>query len=299
VRIFLTGASGYIGGSLAHRLIREGHQVYGLVRDAAKVPALQARGLRTIEGDLDNGALLHEQASLADAVIHTASADHAESVEHMLAALRETGKLFIQTSGSSVIADDAKGETCSESISSEETAFCIAPGKQARHALNLRVLAAANNGIRSVVLCPALIYGHGTGLHRDSIQIPMLVQQAKSTGKVPCLGRGVNRWSTVHIDDLIDLYVLALKSAPAGAFYFAEHGEVSFLELAQSIAARFSSCEIEFLSAQAMVSQWGEAKALFTFAGNSRVRAVRARRELAWAPQHNSALDWINHEPAL
>jgi nucleoside-diphosphate-sugar epimerase len=299
MRIFLTGASGYIGGTLATRLIRDGHEVYALVRYADKARALEARGLHTVSGDLDNVDLLREQATLADAVINTANADHAQSVEHMLMALRGSGKLFIQTSGSSVIGDDARGETCTDKVYSEDTPFCIAPGKQARHALNMRVLAAALDGVRSVVVCPALIYGHGAGLHRDSIQIPMLVQQAKTTGKVPCLGRGVNRWSTVHIEDLIDLYVLAINSAPAGAFYFAEHGEVSFLELAQSIAARLPPCEIEFLSAQAMVSQWGEAKALFTFAGNSRVRALRAREELAWAPQHGSALDWINREPAL
>lgn len=299
MRIFITGAGGYIGGSVAARLIAQGYEVRGLVRDEAKARLLAQRGIEPVLGSLDDEDVLLRAAGETDAVINTANADHLPSVLVLLQALRGTGKPFLHTSGSSVIGDDARGSLLSETIFDEDTPFVIASGKQARHELNQRALTAAAHGVRSIVICPTLIYGTGKGLNPNSIQIPFLVEQARQHSVVRVVGAGINRWSTVHIDDLADLYLLALEKAPPGAFYFAENGETSFASIGEAIAARLGLGRVSSVPAEDAARLWGQAKAYFTFGSNSRVRARRARRELGWTPRHESALAWIRNEMPL
>jgi nucleoside-diphosphate-sugar epimerase len=133
-------------------------------------------------------------------------------------------------------------------------------------------------------------------LNRQSIQIPFLVEQARQHGAVRVVGAGVNRWSTVHIGDLVDLFVLALQKAPPGAFYFAENGEASFGSIGEAIALRLGMGPVASIPAEEAAQLWGTAKAFFTFGSNSRVLSRRARRELGWTPRHASALAWIRNE---
>ena len=167
------------------------------------------------------------------------------------------------------------------------------PGKQARREIDLRVLDAAESAIRSAVICPSLIYGVGRGLNPSSVQVPFLVTNAREQGVVQVVGSGLNVWSNVHIDDVVDLYVRALSHAPAGAFYFAEHGEASFGDIGAAIAKRLGLAGVEALPADVAAERWGESKAYFTLGSNSRVRGRRARRELGWAPRHASVIEWI------
>ena len=160
------------------------------------------------------------------------------------------------------------------------------------------VLAAAESAIRSAVICPTLIYGFGRGLNPSSVQVPFLAANAREKGVVQIVGRGLNVWSNVHIDDVVDLYLRALSKAPAGAFYFAENGEASFGDIAAAIAKRLGLAGIEALPPEIAAERWGESKAYFTLGSNSRVRARRARRELGWAPRHASVIEWILTEMA-
>ena len=299
MKLFLTGASGYIGGSIAARLVAQGHTVRGLIRDETKVEALRACGIEPVIGTLDDHDVLAREASAADGVVNTANADHLPSLEVMIAALEGSGKVLVHTSGSSVIGDDARGLSLSQHVFDEHTPFVVAPAKQARHALNQTVLAAAGRGVRSVIVCPTLIYGMGTGLNRHSIQVPFLVKEAQANGVVRIVGKGLNRWSTVHMDDLAELYLLALEKAPAGAFYFAENGEASFAEIGEAIAARLGLGPVESMAAEDAAAQWGEARAFYTYGSNSRVRALRAHRELGWRPHHESVLAWIASDMPL
>lgn len=293
MKVLVLGASGYIGGSVAIRLVEEGFSVTGLIRDETKGAQLKELGIEPLIGDLDDADVLKSEARKADAIICAANADHRQSVESILEAVEGTNKVVIHTSGSSLIGDDARGLSASEKIYDEYTPMEINEGKRARHAIDLTVLGAAKRGVRSVVICPSLVYGTSRGLNQHSIQVPFLVDQAKKNGVVKVVGSGINRWSTVHIRDLEELYLIALQSAPAGAFYFAENGESSYLEIGEAIALRLGLSGVASWDADEAAEKWGRARAYFTFGSNSRVRSKRAKTELTWIPKHDSVVKWI------
>lgn len=293
MKVFITGASGYIGGSIAARLVELGHEVLGLVRTEQRARETAARGLEPIVGDLSDSPVLANAVRRADAVINAANSDHRPSVDAMLEAMRGTGKTFIQSSGTSIVADLADGEH-EGPVHDESTPVHPLPLRAARVALNDSVLAATRHGIRGIVVCPSLIYGEGHGLHRDSIQIPWLMDLARKHKAGRHVGPGRNVWSNVHIDDLVDMYVAVLQGAPAGALYYAENGENSMLEAAAAVsrALGFGGITKAMTVAEA-VAVWGEGTARYTMGSNSRVRAVRARQELRWSPVRPSLLQYI------
>ncbi len=293
MKVFLTGASGYIGGSVAAALRGAGHHVIGLVRSAQKAEQVRSLGIEPVSGTLDDGALLARQARDADAVIHTADADHRAAVESMLAALAGSGKAFVHTSGSSIVGDQAWGEP-SDKIYDDDTPFEPGPGRAARVAVNHVVLAAARNGVRAAVLSPSLIYGTGRGAHRDSIQVPRLIALARKSGVARHVGRGENLWSNVHIDDLVDLYLRVLERAPAGASYYAENGEASMRKVCETISRALGYAgRTHGMSKEEAIAEFGAGPAAYTYGSNSRVRATRARRELGWAPRRDALLESI------
>lgn len=297
MRIFLTGASGYIGGSVAGALLAAGHRVTGLARRAEKAQQLRGFGIEPVSGTLDDADLLARCAREADAVIHAADADHRASVEAMLGALAGSGKAFVHTSGSSIVGDQAWGEA-SDKVYADETPFMPGPGRAARVAVNARVLAAARDGVRAIVISPSLIYGEGRGLHRDSIQVPRLVALAKKSGIARHVGPGENRWANVHIDDLVELYLHALDKAPAGAAYWGENGECSMRRLCEAISRALGwDGRTQPMSKQESIAEFGEGPAAYTYGSNSRVRATRARRELGWQPRHDSLVASLGTDP--
>jgi nucleoside-diphosphate-sugar epimerase len=211
----------------------------------------------------------------------------------MLPALAGSGKAFLHTSGSSIVGDMAAGAR-GDKVYQDDTPIQPLPGRAARVAIDRLVLAAAGNGVRAVAICPTMIYGRGRGAHQDSVQVPRLIALAKKCGVGRHVGPGENIWSNVHIDDLVSLYLLALQKAPGGAFYYAENGENSYREIAAAISRMLGfGGRTQPLSMQEAVAELGEAAANFSFGSNSRVRAVRARRELGWKPNGPALLDEI------
>ena len=292
MRIFLTGANGFIGGAVALALIAAGHRVRGLVRNKAKAELVAAYGVEAVVGSLDDTAVLQTEARAADAVINAASSDHRGAVEALIAAISGSGKPFIHSSGSSIVADLAMGEP-SDRVFDEATPVEPLPEKAARVAIDRLVLAAA--GIRSVVLCNAMIYGHALGPPAQSVQIPALVRQAKVSGVARYIGRGLNRWSNVHIADVAAVYVLALAEAPAGTFMYVESGEEALGEIAKAIAARLGLGAPQPCSAEEAIAAWGRSMAVFSLGSNSRVRG-KAAAELGWSPTQRSVTHWIANE---
>lgn len=295
MKIFLTGAMGYIGGSIAARMIQEGHGVHGLVRSAERAAQAEALGITPVLGSLDDSDVLAAAARDADAVVHAAHSDHEASALCLLEAVRGTGKPFLHTSGSSVVGTQAGGHLV-DAIYDEQTPFTPSPGRAARATLNERLLAGAGPDTRVLIICPSLIYGLGSGASKHSMQIPWLLDTALRNGVARHFGPGRNRWANVHIDDLTDLYVLALNDAPPGAFYFAENGEASMRELCQAIGKMLGHEQLpQEMTLEEAAAEWGESAAINTMGSNSRVRAVRARAELNWTPHRPSAEDEIGN----
>jgi nucleoside-diphosphate-sugar epimerase len=299
MNIFLTGATGYIGGTVARRLLDDGHRLRGLVRDADKGKRLAAMGVEPVAGSLDDSAVLTAEARRADGVINTASSDHRGAVEALVEGLAGSSKPFLHTSGSSIVADEARGDVASEKIYDEDTPIAPVAGKQARVDIDGIVRGAAARGVRSAIVCPTMIYGSGLGLARDSVQIPKLAALARKAGVVRHVGKGLNVWSNVHVEDVADVFRLALAKAPAGAFYFVENGEASYRDVCVAIAKRLGMKEPQPWPFDEAAKELGENGAAYSYGSNSRVRAKRTRAELGWQPKHPSALDWIAKELPL
>src|SRR5437762_897879 len=292
MKIFCTGALGYIGGSVAAHLIAAGHQVTGLVRSPEKADAVRARGIRPVLGTLGDGEILAHAARAADVVVSTASADHTGAGGILLGALEGTGKPFIHTSGSSIVGTRAKGER-SDAIFDEDAPITPSPARAARVALNEFILSYRDKGCRPVIICPSLIYGSGLGAGPDSVQVPLLIRLAKKRSNAAHAGPGENIWSNVHIDDLVTLYALAIEKAPAGAFFFVENGENSMREVCEAINRMLGYAgPPSAMSMEAAAAEWGEGTAEDTMASNSRVRALRAR-QLGWKPTARSLIEEI------
>ncbi len=290
-KVFVTGASGYIGGTVAVRLAKAGYQVKGLTRSESSADKLKTLGVEPVLGDLLDAALLGKCAKEADVVVDAADSDNEEAVKALIAALKGSDKVFIHTSGSSIVADQANGEPA-DKVYDESTQYTPAAGKQARVDIDKYVTDSAKDGIRAVVICPCLIYGKGSGVKTESQQVPGLINAAIESGTAKHIGRGENIWSTVHVDDLAGLYLLVIEKAPTGGlFLFAENGETTFKQIAENIK--------EGLGLKTAVGSWtieeasqkfGAGMAIFALGSNSRIRGKKSR-ELGWQPSKNLVLE--------
>jgi nucleoside-diphosphate-sugar epimerase len=229
MKVFLTGATGYIGSAVMDKLLQARHQVVALARSSRSASRLREQGTEVVEADLANR---HDYADIlrsSDGVIHTAMEGSANAglldagfVETVLEALSGSGKPFIYTSGVWVMGHHPKG-------GDEHSPLAPIPLVAWRVDVERRVLdAAAANNIRTVVLRPAMVYGRGGGF------LANFVNSARQTGAATYVGDGQNHWSLVHVDDLADLYLLALDRAPAGSLFVAATHSVKTRDLAEA-----------------------------------------------------------------
>ncbi|HEX7994773.1 MAG TPA: SDR family oxidoreductase [Streptosporangiaceae bacterium] len=215
MRVFVTGASGWIGSALVPELIDAGHQVLGLARSDSSAAAVAAAGADVLRGDLTDLDTLREGAASTDGVIHLAfihdfsdfeasvTADR-QAIEAIGAALEGSGKPFVIASGTAAV----PGQIATES---DETA----PGSMVsgRVANAGTVLAMAARGVRSSVMgLPRTVHGEG-----DHGFIAMIVGTARNTGVSGYVGDGSSRWPAVHVLDAAHLFRLASEHAPAGS----------------------------------------------------------------------------------
>ncbi|WP_327365432.1 NAD-dependent epimerase/dehydratase family protein [Streptomyces sp. NBC_01217] len=288
MKTLITGATGYIGRAVAQRLLTAGHDVTGLARNELGVRTLTTAGIEPVHGALDDADSLRAAVEGADAVIDTASADHAASTTTLLKAVAGTGKRFIRTSGTGIYTDLAGGEPAGI-VHTEDDGYTPIPPLAPRYSLDVRTQEAALTGDHTVVLRPSMIYGYG-----GSEQLPILLHASLRDGVSRYAGRGLNRYGNVYLDDLADAYLLALEHAPAGSVYNLAADECDFRRIAEAIAELLGFEDAVSATAEEYARALGPVPAA-GLGSNSRVDSAKARTELGWTPQGPPLLDELVH----
>ena len=214
MRVLVTGATGLIGGAVARRLASAQHEVVGLARSDASAAKLAGQGYMAVHGGLADAASIAAAARGVDAVVHAASPTDQNKAAYddaatraITDALRGTAKRFVYTSGCLLYG------TTGDTPATEDSPLYRVELVRFRQALEDEVLAAAADGVHSIVIRPGWVYGNWGGTAM------MLSGSAKEHGAARYLGYGRNRWTTVHADDLADLYLLALEKAPVASIW--------------------------------------------------------------------------------
>jgi nucleoside-diphosphate-sugar epimerase len=284
MRVFVTGASGWIGSAVVPELLGAGHQVLGLARSDDSAATIAAAGAEVLRGDLNDLDTLRAGAAGSDGAIHlafihnftdfeaAATADR-RAIETMGAALEGSGKPLVIASGTPAV----PGRVATERDES-------APGSPAaaRMANARAALAMAARGVRSsVVGLPRTVHGDGD---RHGF-IARLVGIARDTGVSGYVGDGSNRWPAVHVLDAAHLFRLALERAPAGSKLHAVGDEgVPIRDIAEVIgrhlnvpAASVPAADLGFLGLVLSVDQPAS--------------ATLTRKLLGWRPVQPGLID--------
>lgn len=294
-KVFITGISGYIGGTIAVKLMEKGYEVSGLVRNKEKQQILEEKGFRAILSDLDHRELYAPEIERADIIIHTAEADDYSIARYFTDVLAGTNKTFIYTSGSNILVDplypSGNDVYFNEDIPLDTDAY-----NGHRIYINRMIQRAALQGVRSIVIVPTMVYGEGLLINKESKQIPLLVRTAVKKGYASYINDGMQAWSNVHVEDLADLYLLAIDHADPGSIFYAASGLLSFKEIAVTIAEtlRLSSA-VKSWTMEEAIQEWGEMMSRTAYASNCRVSSRKAERLLNWQPSRPALLEYLKN----
>jgi len=276
MRVFLTGATGYIGSATLDALVRAGHEVTAVVRGLSSAGAVVARGARTVAGDPATPESYREAARGFDAYVHTAFEPSARAVEVDAAAIATIGGLaaesrgvFLYTSGVWVLGD-------TDGPADETAPLNPTPLVAFRPAHESAVLQLDRAGVRPIVVRPGVVYGGGRGIISD------MLKDAEN-GLMRVIGPGTNHWPHVYDRDLADLYA-RLLAAPdaAGVYHATDEADETVNEVVDAIAGHAPSRpDIRYMpvsEAQRKLGAYADALAL-----DQVVRSPRARA-LGWQP---------------
>ncbi|KAK7044259.1 hypothetical protein VNI00_007981 [Paramarasmius palmivorus] len=262
-KVLITGATGYIGGSVLHRFLSRSDAASfdfrAIVRSLEKAEKLRKFGVSTIVGSHNDPMVMVKAASEVDVLIAMADCDDLAAAELALKGLKkryeETGKppIFINTSGTGVLMDKALGMYASQVIYNDEDAKQLEglPPSQPHRIVDLAIVEADKAGyIKSYIILPSTIYSIAKNpfidegiSHPYSQQIPGLIKVALARRQAGMVGLGKNIWSNVDIHELTDLYSVLYDSIVhdpvtghgRDGYYFGANGEHSLLDVAKTI----------------------------------------------------------------
>jgi nucleoside-diphosphate-sugar epimerase len=283
MQVFVTGATGYIGSAVVRELLGAGHQVTGLARSDGSAAALTAAGAAVQRGALDDLDSLRSAALAADGVIHLAyvhdfsniessGAIDLRAVETILAALEGSGKAFVNTSGTLMLATLGAGHLATE----EDTG----PVGMRRVDSENATVSMAGRGVRSSVvrLAPTV---HGDGDKHGFV--PSLIGIAREKGVSAYVGDGSNRWPAVHRLDAARLFRLAVEAAPAGSrLHGAGEEGIPFREIAEVIGRQLH-LPVVSITAEEAGPHFGWLSGLVSL--DNPTSSALTRQRVGWDPQ--------------
>ena len=290
MRVFVTGATGFIGSAIVRELIRAGHQVLGLARSDEAAKSLLAAGADVHRGSLEVLESLRSGAAVADGVIHTAfihdfanygpaaEADR-RAIETLGSALAASDRPLIVTSGT--LLAQRQGPLATE----EDVHNPNFPRKSEDAALAL-----ARRGVRASVLrLPPSVHGGG-----DHGFVPQLISIAREKGVSAFIGDGLNRWPAVHRIDAAHLYRLVLEKGSAGATYHGVADEgVQTREIAEAIGRGLNVPIVSKLPEEA-ADHFGWIARFFGIDGPA--SSAQTQQRLGWKPVQPGLIADLNEE---
>jgi nucleoside-diphosphate-sugar epimerase len=280
MRIFLTGATGYVGSAVMDALLRSGHEVTALVRDPEKAERVSGRGVHPVIGELSRPASYATAAQNADSIVHTAL----ESSKRMQDVDRTAIDTLLAAARSRAAAGLPAGVVYTSTIwvlgeavdATEQTPANPIPLVSWRPAHEQAVLDSRRDGVRAVVIRPGVVYGGARGIVGD------LLKDA-ANGLVRVVGSGRNHWACIYDRDLADLYVrVATMDDASGVFHANDEADESVDDIVAAIAEHAKMPpdvrHMPIEEARKKLGAYADALAL-----NQIVRSPRAHA-LGWAP---------------